>query len=264
MSEPLDTQARNLLLLSGLVLLGLIVLSMVVRGVDPAEVAATASFGPIFAAILYFGLRGGVITGVAAALGYLALRLPAIRLVGIAPLSGLLVSRVIGFLAFGTVGGWAASVVGGSLTKLALFDEIDDATGLHNARSLIAVLDRERSRAGRYAGVFSVVLATFDPPTGRGRAAKSAYRSLGGRLVSSVRVSDHVCHLVVDRSQLAVVLPETGHEGAETVRSNLVSALESWGAVGLNTQVIVYPGDDEPLADLERVARLALSGDQSV
>lgn len=259
MTDLPDSRARDLLLLSGLILLGLIVMSMALRGVDPVEVVATGAFAPIFAAILFFGIRGGVAVAAAASLGYVALRWPAIRLVGIPTLSGLLVSRIVGFLSFGAIGGWAASVVGNSLTKLALFDEIDDATGLHNARSLLAVLDRERSRAGRYAGVFSVVHASFERPTGRGRAVQSALRALGSRLVSSVRISDHLSHFSDDRSHLVVVLPETGAEGAETVRAGLTAALEGWGAVGLVAEVICMPGADEPLSELERIARWSMS-----
>lgn len=263
MADPRDNRARNLLLLSGLILLGLVVLSMAFRGVDPIEVVATAAFAPIFVAILFFGLRGGVGVAAAAAVGYIALRWPAIRLVGMPTLSGLLVSRIVGFMAFGAIGGWAASVVGNSLTKLALFDEIDDATGLHNARSLLAVLDRERSRAGRYAGVFSVVHASFARPSGRGRAVQSALRVLGSRLVSTVRISDHLSHFSDDRSHLVVVLPETGAEGAETVRSGLVAALEEWGAVALMTEVIRLPGAEETLAELERIARQAMTAPPS-
>lgn len=264
MTDLPESRARNLLLLSGLILLGLIVMSMAFRGVDPVEVVATAAFAPIFVAILFFGIRGGVAVAVAAALGYTALRLPAIRLVGIPTLSGLLVSRIVGFMAFGAIGGWAASVVGSSLTKLALFDEIDDATGLHNARSLLAVLDRERSRAGRYSGVFSVVHASFDRPAGRGRAVQTALRALGGRLVSSVRISDHLSHFSDDRSHLVVVLPETGAEGAETVRAGLVAALDGWSAVAPVTKVICMPGDDEALVELERIARQSMSAPPSV
>lgn len=259
MADLPDSRARNLLLLSGLILLGLIVMSMAFRGVDPVEMVATAAFAPIFVAILFFGIRGGVAVSAGAAIGYLLLRLPAIRLVGMPTLSGLLVGRIVGFIAFGAIGGWAASVVGSSLTKLALFDEIDDATGLHNARSLLAVLDRERSRAGRYAGVFSVVHASFDRPPGRGRAVQAALRALGSRLVSSVRISDHLSHFAADRSHLVVVLPETGSEGAATVRAGLTSALEAWGAVTLTTEVICLPGDEEALQELERIARLSMS-----
>ena len=158
----------------------------------------------------------------------------------------------------------AASVVESSLTKLALFDEIDDATGLHNARSLLAVLDRERSRAGRYAGVFSVVHASFDRPSGRGRAVQSALRSLGSRLVTSVRISDHISHFSDDRSHLVVVLPETGAEGAETVRTGLTSALAEWGAIALVTEIITMPGAEETLTELERIARQPMNAPASV
>ncbi len=259
MQGSIHPRARNLLLLSGLVLLGLTVITMTLRSVDPIEVVATLAFAPIFAGILYFGLRGGTILSVAAAVMYYLLRRPAIDLVGIAPLSGLILGRTLGFLAFGLVGGWAAEVVGGSLTKLALFDEIDDDTGLHNARSLLAVLDRERSRMGRYAGVFSVVHASFQPPAGSTRSAKAALRSLGGRLAKSVRMSDHISHLSDgDRSHVVVVLPETGAAGADAVAVNLETLLDDWGARQTAIETTTFPGagdDDRTVSTVEDLAR---------
>ncbi len=256
MTGSLHRSARNLLLLSGLALLGLTILTMTIRGVDPIEVVATLAFAPIFAAILFFGLRGGAALSMAAVVMYVLLRKPAIDLVGIAPLSGLILGRTLGFLAFGLVGGWAAEVVGGSLTKLALFDEIDDDTGLKNARSLVAVLDRERSRMGRYAGVFSVVHASFVPPPGSARSVRSALRSLGVSLANSVRISDHISHMSEeDRSHIVVVLPETGREGASTVAANLGEILDEWGADNLEIIQTTHPDDD--LGDEHPVAKLA-------
>ena len=49
----------------------------------------------------------------------------------------------------------------GSLEKLELYDEIDDETGLYNARHLLLQTDLETSRARRYQTLFSVVALDF-------------------------------------------------------------------------------------------------------
>lgn len=237
-------RARDLLLLSGLTVLALVTLTMLLRGVDPIEVTATLLYAPLFVGLLFFGGAAGLTLGVVAAAVYLALRWPAIRLVGFPALSGLILSRVAGFLAFGGIGGWAASRLRTSLDKLALYDEIDDETGLHNARSFLATVDRERRRADRYASVFSVVLASFEDPwaglSPRRRAAE--LRKLGLRLGSSVRGSDHVSHArEPGRQVVALVLPETGAEGAATVAANLVSHVRELAGNDARTETATFP-----------------------
>lgn len=237
-------RARDLLLLAGLVVLALVTLTMLLRGVDPIEVTATLLYAPLFVGLLFFGGAAGLTLAVAATATYLALRWPAIRLVGFPALSGLILSRVAGYLAFGSIGGWAASQLRASLDKLALHDEIDDETGLHNARSFLAAIDRERRRADRYASVFSVVVASFEDPwsglSGRRRAAE--LRKLGLRLGSSVRGSDHVSHArETGRHVIALVLPETGAEGAATVAANLTAHVRELAGNDARTETTTFP-----------------------
>lgn len=250
-----DRRSRNLLLATGTILLGLVLTSMLIRQVDPIEIVATALFVPIFVGAVLFGLRGGAIPALVATVVYLILRYPAIRLVGLGPLFGLVLGRAVGFLAFGIVGGWAAGVVGESLTKLALFDEIDDATRLHNARSLVAVLDRERSRVTRYSAVFSVVHASFAARERMTRSVRARLRALGTKVAASVRVSDHAAHFSADhRSHLVIVLPDTSAAGALTVAVNLEEALRSWGADDLTVEPVTLPGDEERVRGIETLA----------
>lgn len=253
--------APRTVLASGLGILGLVVLSMIVRGVDSVEVLATAAFAPIFLAALAFGLRGGLLAAVGATTGYLLLRWPAIRLVGWAPLSGLLTTRIIGFLAFGGIGGWAAEVVRGSLTRLALFDGLDDATGLGNARSFLSAIEREQSRSARYAGVFSVVHATFEPPAASPRSQRNALKHLGTRLVPAVRTSDHLTHMITDQHHLLLVLPETGAEGAGVVAENLKSVLVDWGVTIPAVGWLTIPGGEPELERLESLSRSTIEPD---
>ena len=146
--------------------MGLIVLTVIggimwVRGVDPIEVSATIFFIPVFAAIVFFGLPGGIAIGVLAAVAYGVIRIPSIQLVGFGPLAGLLVSRIAGYLIFGAVGGWAVGSLRRSIDKLALVDRLDDETQLDNAFAFTEQVDHERARTDRYETEFSAIVVNF-------------------------------------------------------------------------------------------------------
>lgn len=243
-------RARDLLLLAGLIVLGLVAITMILRGVDPVEVTATLFFAPIFVAFLFFGWPAGLLTGVAAAAGYVAMRWSAIELVGFPALSGLVFSRVVGFCAFGGIGGWAAGRLRQTLDKMALYDAVDDATGLGNARAAIDAVVRERGRADRYHSVVSVVTARF-PLLGTRRRMSAGLARLGAELAGGVRTSDHVAHMASgDRHLVVVVLPETGGEGAAVVAENLAGRIASALGTQAETAVMVHPDHPEPLDEL--------------
>jgi GGDEF domain-containing protein len=243
-------RARSLMLYSGLGLLGVISLVAMVRGVDRVEVAGTLFFIPIFAGFVFMGIGGGLALAAAAVAGYLALRLPAIRLVGIGPLAGQISARVVGYLIFAGGGGWAAAQLKTSLDKLDLHDTIDDETGLFNARSFVETIDMERSRATRYQKVFSVVVAEFDGGSwGTGKKGRSQLKELGAKVAAAVRHVDHVVHARTNGNHLlAVVLPETGREGAGTVAVNLRRHLvDAAGEGDVRVTTTTFPGDEEHL-----------------
>src|SRR3546814_18993096 len=81
----------------------------------------------------------------------------------------------------------------GSLEKLELYDEIDDETGLYNARNLIQQTDLEMARARRYQTLFSVVL--LDVPVAALASLRPRQRRALlqiGRAASRDRVVHHV------------------------------------------------------------------------
>jgi hypothetical protein len=243
-------RARDLLLLAGLIVLGLVAITMILRGVDPIEVTATLFFAPVFVAFLFFGWPAGLLTGVAAAVGYVAMRWSAIELVGFPALSGLVFSRVVGFLAFGGIGGWAAGRLRQTLDKMALYDAVDDATGLGNARAAIDAVVRERGRADRYQSVVSVVTARFPLRDSKRRTALGLAK-LGVELSGGVRTSDHVAHVTTgDRHLVVVVLPETGGEGAAVVAENLDGRIAGALDTSVETTVMVYPDDPDAIDSL--------------
>jgi GGDEF domain-containing protein len=247
------------MLFAGFVIIGAISLIALVRGVDRVEVAGTLFFIPVFAGFLFFRLTGGLLVAVAATAGYLTLRWPAVQVVGLEPLAGQMAARVFGYVLFALGGGWAGAQLEASLDKLELYDSIDDDTGLFNARSLINSVDLEIARSKRYQGVFSVVVADFSAPSlDGGRRGRARLKELGIKLASSVRTVDHVVHATDEGGHvIAVVLPETGLEGAATVGTNLARHLQelSNGETALTT--ITFPGEEAELDEvLKRFRRI--------
>jgi hypothetical protein len=262
-------KARRILVVTGIAVLGIVALSMYARSVDGVEVVATLLFIPIFLAFVYQGVVGGVVAAVGAIAVYAALRYPAIDAVGVGEFTGLLASRAAAYLIFGAVGGWSMQVLESSLEKLELYDEIDDETGLYNARHLLHQTDLETARARRYETLFSVVVV--DLPSGAlsglaARQRRAALRDLGRQLREGARTVDHLVHAHDGTThRLAAVLPETAGEGAEVFRGRLAEHVAGFlrdrGAALEPAQVtsrsLTFPGDDEALdalrAEFQRI-----------
>jgi hypothetical protein len=245
-------RAKTLLLMSGLILIGVVGLVALTRGVDPVEVAGTLLFVPVFAGFLFFGIPGGVTLGIAAGLAYVALRWPAVQLVGLGPLVGQIVARVAGYILFGMGGGWAIGQIQATLEKLELHDDIDDETGLGNARSMLETVDLERARADRYQKLFSVVAADFRAPGWQElspRKQRVVLRDLGIKVAAGVRASDHVAHARQGEHHIiGVVLPETAAAGARIFAQNLHSQLTGiTAAKEVRMATATYPADPEPM-----------------
>lgn len=252
--------ARRLLVAGGLAVLLVTAGVMYARRVDTVEVVAVLLFIPVFLAFTYWRIVGGLVAAVLASIVYLYLRLDAIDQVGLETFRGHLVSRTVAYLSFGLLGGWAASMVENSLTKLDLYDQIDDATGLFNARFLVQDTDLEMARATRYQTLFSVVLVEFPASVlgelGR-RQRASALKGLGKILRESVRTVDRVIHAFDgDRHRLAVVLPETGREGANVFASRLVDWVADYlrqrsaPTDAVNHQLFTFPDDEAAIRTL--------------
>ena len=262
-------KARRLLVVAGIAVLAVVAATMYARRVDSVEVVATLLFFPIFLAFVFRGVVGGLVAAVAAIAVYVALRYPAIDAVGAGEFTGLITSRAAAYLIFGAVGGWSTKVLESSLEKLELYDEIDDETGLYNARHLLQQTDLERARATRYSTLFSVV--ALDLPSGPlsamgSRSRRAVLRDLGRLLREGARTVDHVVHVHDGNThRLVAILPETAGEGAEVFRGRfeerVVGFLRDRGAAiddaAVASRSITFPGDDEGLdalrADFERI-----------
>jgi len=250
-------RARQVLGLVGLCILAVLVAVLAVRSVDTAEVTGTLLFAPIFLLLLWFGLPGGLLGAAAATAVYVVLRADAIDAVGWGEFSALIVSRAIAYFLFGAVGGWASGTLERSLDKLDLYDQIDDLTGVNNARFLLSDIDLEKARSQRYQTVFSVSFLEIDagPIAALGaRRRRTLLRELGTRLADGVRTMDRVAH-GFDGSvhRLATILPETAEEGVRVFQARLEERVRELLAdggvpgVSVSGSAVTIPGDDEAL-----------------
>jgi hypothetical protein len=252
-------KARRLLVVAGIAVLAVVALVMYARRVDTVEVVATLLFLPIFVAFVYRGVMGGVVAALGATAVYAFMRYPAIEAVGADEFTGLIVSRAAAYLIFGAVGGWATQVLEGSLEKLELYDEIDDETGLYNARHLLLQTDLEMARARRYQTLFSVVVlevpaAPLNALSARQR--RTLLRDLGRQLREGARTVDHLVHAHDGTThRVAAILPETAGTGAEVFRARfsdrVVAFLGDRGAVvdltAVTTRSLTFPGDEDAM-----------------
>lgn len=250
-------RARLMLGLAGLGILAVLVAVLLVRSVDTTEVVATLLFAPIFLLLLWFRLPGGLI-GAAAATGvYVVLRADAIDAVGWGEFSALIVTRAIAYFLFGAVGGWASGTLSMSLDKLDLYDQIDDLTGLNNARFLLTDVDLERARSQRYQTVFSVSFLSIDAgPVSDlpARKRKALLRELGAKLDDGIRTMDRVAHGYDGaRHRVATVLPETAGEGARVFQARLEERIRIFltehgaGGAAVDGDMVTLPGDEASL-----------------
>lgn len=250
-------RARLMLSLAGLAIMAVLVAVLLVRSVDTTEVVATLLFAPIFLLLLWFGLPGGLVGAAAATGTYFVLRSDAIDAVGWGEFSALILTRAIAYFLFGAVGGWASGTLSMSLDKLDLYDQIDDLTGVNNARFLLSDIDLERARSQRYQTVFSVSFLAIDAgPIGAlpARRRKALLRQLGAKLDDGIRTMDRVAH-GYDGSchRVATILPETSGEGARVFQARLEEQIRGFltehgaGGATVDGDIVTLPGDEAGL-----------------
>lgn len=254
------SKARALVLAAGVAVLVLLAVFLFLRGVDPIEITGTLLFLPVFIGFVFWGITGGLVAGVLAALIYAGLRYPALQTVGSKEYLKLVLSRSVYYLVFGAIGGWATRQMSASLEKLELYDRIDDDTGLYNARFFTQDTDLELSRSTRYKTIFSV--AIVDLPSGpmaslSRRQSQGLMKDIGRVLRESLRTVDKGVHARgATTHRLAVILPETGREGVEIFAGRLATKLteflnERGVPVAPNEvkwQGLTLPEDEEKLA----------------
>jgi hypothetical protein len=261
---------RSLVVAGATVLLAAIAVLAWARGVDPAEAVGVALYMPVFLAAILLGTTEGIAAALLVAGIYVVLRVPAIRVVGLGRLSGLLLTRGGSYLVFGAVMGWAGSKLDASLSHLERHDMVDEATRLHNARWFLEATDAEINRVQRaldpqrgflgYGSVFSVVVASVPDAAFGGREGARLLRDVGAEMAKGLRRSDRPVHTVDSTHLFAFLLPGTGAVGAGVVEGRITERLESMlgeKAPGLSSRAITYPDEPDALIDLrEQFARI--------
>ncbi|MHB1854086.1 MAG: hypothetical protein ACYCS2_03405 [Acidimicrobiales bacterium] len=245
------TAARRLTLAAGLLILAVLAAVLYLTRVDTIEVVAVLFYLPVFVAFMTRGIPGGLVVGAAAAAAYVAIRYPSLNAIRGRDLISLLAGRALGYLAFGGIGGWAASLLQGSILKLNLFDTVDDATGLLNARQFGIEVHRQFERARRYGSLFSMATTEIDGAILSGRRrVRSQMAELGRAVKATIRQVDAAAHStdgVVHR--VVVLLPDTGAEGAAIFATRLERSLSGHlylgqSAVGPSVKPLSYPEDE--------------------
>ena len=259
------TQTRTLLVIVGLAILGLLALFTYLTKVETVEVVATLLFVPVFLGFVFFKLPGGIFTGILVSIVYGLMRYSRIDAFGGGGNFALyLTQRSVMFIGFGLLGGWASGQLESSLVKLELFDQIDDSTGLFNARFFVQDTELEESRSGRYRTFFSIasveVPSTVLFPMSR-RESKGALKEMGSLLAASVRTVDRASYgRGATSHRFAVVLPETGRAGAQIFVDRLADGLAGYltkrgaqvEASSIPRAALTYPEDAEHIKILRQ------------
>jgi GGDEF domain-containing protein len=261
---------RRLVLAVGLGVLLLVAAVMFVRRVDTVEVVAVLLFIPVFLAFVLWDVIGGLLAGVVATVAYAVLRQPAIDAVGDGRFFTLVAGRALGYVGFGLIGGWADRQLERSLEKLDVYDQVDDATGLFNARFFLQDTDLEMARAARYKTLFSVCVVEIPAadlePLGR-RKQGAILKDVGRQLAAAVRSVDRAVHARADDiHHFAVICPETGQEGARIFADRLADQLGEQlrhrgvplEGTSLARHAFTYPSDDDHGLDRMRASFAAI------
>ena len=208
--------------------------------------------------LAFADITGGAIAGVAVSVVYVAVRFATLGGLPPGEFVAAAVARVLLYVGLGVGGGAANRMLAQALRKLELYDEIDDTTGVGNARALLGVVDREVARADRYHSVFSFAIVRL--PRGifdavRTRAAERALRRVCQTVEGSTRTTDLVARVPLqEREDLVVVLTETSRAGAQQLLDRLVVGTRTiLGEHGIHVNgevtgtIFSYPGDDATL-----------------
>lgn len=142
----------------------------------------------------------------------------------------------------------ASKLLGAAISTCELMEDIrlkaitDGLTGLHNHRYFQDALDRELSRAGRYAGHLSLIMLDIDHfkkfnDTYGHQEGDRVLEAVALQIRNSTRDVDIVARY--GGEEFAVVLPETSLDGARIVAERIRANVENNRVKGRNTEYAV-------------------------
>jgi GGDEF domain-containing protein len=191
-------------------------------GTDPIELVALLLLLAVVVGAVRWGRRGGTTAAVGATLAYIALK----ALAGSAGLTpdvlGLFALRAVMYFGVGVLGGEACSRMKLVFARAHDARAIDESTSAYTSQFLARVLYEAVGTFERYNALFSVVVISIDGrATTQMRPSESAdvVRTIALRLRKGLRLVDDLGRL--PWGAFAIVLPQTGRPGANTVADRL-------------------------------------------
>ncbi|OSM08451.1 GGDEF domain-containing protein [Magnetofaba australis] len=158
--------------------------------------------------------------------------------------------------------------------QLRALSEVDALTGLANRRKFDQAFDVELARAKRYEHPFSLLmldLNRFKPinDTYGHDAGDAILAGLGESLRTHLRQNDLIARVGGD--EFAMLLPETGAEGARLMADKVVEMIEQTSvnyqgktlSVGASVGVASYPEDGDGMQALQIAADQAMYADKA-
>lgn len=195
-----------------------------------AEVVAQIMLFLVLFAAVHWGRRGGFVAALAASLGYIVLRIPAVTAdpTVTSDVLVMILTRVIAYGLIGIVGGEIAMRMKYVLAGLENSSSIDELSGLFNDRIMAHALSSARARFERYQEPFSVVVVEADASTiadFKPSKQRAIIRGIAGYIRSDIRLVDEAGRLVDGR--FMVLLPHTSKDGAVVVAERLATGVRA-------------------------------------
>lgn len=213
---------------SAVLVAGAIAASVHSGGATPVEIAAQLVAILVVGVAVHWGRTGGTLAALVASVAYLAARLPLIADSPTRQTLVLVVSRMVGYLLLGIVGGEVFGRVKYMLAKSQDAAAIDDFSHVFSERFAAHAIRQASGRADRYFEPFSLVLVDLDAEfTGNAhtKRIRSLVRGIANVIRDDVRVIDDVAHMRDGR--FLVLLPNTAAAGANVVAARLASTVGS-------------------------------------
>lgn len=220
---------------------------------NPEEAVGQMLFAFILIGAVYYGVRGGVITGLISSSLYAILLIPTVLEHGMVATLPILVFRVIIYVATGIIGGQICIRIKYMLAALEGDGLIDNETRLFKSSHFIKLIRVKMEQFDRYRSPFCLVNLTIQakamddlPPKERARKL----RQIGTIVREDIRLSDDAGRL--NTNTISALMPYTPVSGAEVAAKRLYSkALRVFGnEENIDYEIVMFPDNREKIEEL--------------